>query len=254
MSRGGAVHAVAHLEAGASGGRTVLARLRSAPPLVLRRSGPGHVHLVAVGAGPLGGDDLALRIQVGDGAHLRVTQVAASVALPDTARRPSRLRYDVEVGERAHLEWEGQPTVAAAGATHRTELRVVAAASASLAWREEVVCGRHDEPSGVVHSAVTVTRAGTLVLRSETTVGDELWASPAVGGGARVYGSLLLLGAPASLPPVSTDTLAVLRPRDGLAVVTALGAHHPEVRAHLAFAAGSAGTAASQLGRFGPAA
>ncbi|MBA2316507.1 MAG: urease accessory protein UreD [Euzebyales bacterium] len=238
------VTAVAHVEvavrAGATAGpaRTTL-RLRSASPLVLRRTGPGRLHLVSVGAGPLGGDDLCLRVRVGARARLAIIQVAAAVALPGPDGRPSRMRYEIELGEHASLRWEGEPTVAGAGCDHASELHVTAAASACLSWRDEVVCGRHGEPSGVVRSRVTVVRAGRPALRTDACLGDAGWHSPAVGGGARVAGTLLLLGAAAEqAAAVCSGHAAVLRPADGVAVVTALGAGHPQVRAVLEAAGG----------------
>lgn len=234
-----AVVAAAHVEAALTAGATRLVALRSAAPLVLRRTGPGHLHLVSVGAGPLGGDDLCLRVRVADGARLRVTQVAATVALPGLLGLPSRMRYEVELGEHAQLRWDGEPTVAGAGCDHRSELHVTAAPSASLWWREETVCGRHGEASGTVRSRLTVVRAGRTALRADTCVGGARWASCAVGGGARVAGSLLLLGAAAEQAEQAehavqaADTAALLRPTPGVAVVSALGACHPEVRAVL---------------------
>lgn len=227
----GSVRAAAVVEAQAGARGTELARLRSEPPLVLRRTGPASVHLVSVGAGPLGGDDLAVRVHVGNGARLRLAQVAACVALPGRAAgAASSLRWHVTLGEGAVLRWDGEPTVAAAGAVHRAELTVVAAAGASLSWREQVVCGRAGEPSGIVHSRLHVVREGVTVLRADTTVGDALWASPAVGGGARVAATCLLLGVAAeAATPHAGEQVAVLRPEAGVALVTALGEDHPGV-------------------------
>lgn len=234
-----AVRAAAHLEAVSAAGATSLVSLRSDPPLVLRRTAPGRVHLVSVGAGPLGGDDLALRIRLGPGARLQVVQVAASVALPGPDGAGSRVRYEVELGEHADLRFDGEPIVAAAGCNHSSELHVTAAPSAALRWRDEVVAGRHGEASGRVRSRVTVVRGGQTVLRTDVCVGDAHWGSPAVGGGARVAAVTLLVGPPAArVAPVTGEQVAVLRATDALAVVTALGDAHPDVRALLASAGG----------------
>ena len=70
-----------------------------------RQTGPGLVHLVGGAAGPLGGDDLRLDIEVGPDAVLCVLTVAASVALPafmlghDPTRRIICASYS---GELAH--------------------------------------------------------------------------------------------------------------------------------------------------------
>jgi urease accessory protein len=67
------------------GGATRLPVLSSQVPLVLRRT-PDAVYLVGGAAGPLGGDDLTLTIDVRHGATLRVrtatAAVTASAAVP----------------------------------------------------------------------------------------------------------------------------------------------------------------------------
>ena len=60
---------------------TRLPVLASQAPLVLRRT-PEAVYLVGGAAGPIGGDQLSLRITVGAGALLRLRTAAASIALP----------------------------------------------------------------------------------------------------------------------------------------------------------------------------
>ena len=67
-----------------------LAVLDSRAPLVLRRTGPDEVYLVGGAAGPLGGDDLCLSVEVGTGDRLRLRTAAASVALPGPDGAPSR--------------------------------------------------------------------------------------------------------------------------------------------------------------------
>src|SRR3954464_10591869 len=69
----------------AADGRTVLATLRSDPPLTLRQTGPTQVHLVSTGAGPLGGDRLRLAVDVAPGTTLDVRSVAATLVLPGPA-------------------------------------------------------------------------------------------------------------------------------------------------------------------------
>src|SRR5258707_5048003 len=80
-------------------GRTRLAVLHGEPPLLPRRTGDGRVHLVGGAAGPLGGDDLLLSLEVGAGASLQVGTVAASVALPGRDGAPSRVRVQASVAD-----------------------------------------------------------------------------------------------------------------------------------------------------------
>ena len=105
------------------GGRTVLPVVRASGQLAVRRTGPATVHLVATAFGPLGGDDAEIRLVVEEGAALTVRSVAAAVALPARdGARPSVQRITATVAGSLDLRLE--PTVVAAGAHHRAELRV----------------------------------------------------------------------------------------------------------------------------------
>ena len=65
--------------------------LRSDGPLALRET-PRGVYLVGTAAGPLGGDDLALDIDVGPGACLVIRSAAAMLLLPGPEGGESALR------------------------------------------------------------------------------------------------------------------------------------------------------------------
>ncbi len=110
-------------------------------------------------------------------------------------------------------------------------------AGAALVWREEIVLGRHREPSGSVITRTSVDLAGAPLLRHELALGPEhpTSAGPAVTAGARAAGSVLLVG-PGLLAVSATvlgPTAAVL-PLAGAGVqVTALANDAPALRRHL---------------------
>jgi urease accessory protein len=95
------VKAVARLVAVAdAAGRTRLSLLRGEPPLLPRRTGVRPdgavvVHLVGGAAGPLGGDHLALDVEVRPGAVLEIRSVAATLALPG---RPLQMAVNPTTG------------------------------------------------------------------------------------------------------------------------------------------------------------
>ena len=92
---------------------TLVTRLHSEPPLVLRPTNPigpepmrhclqggpppARVSLVAGAAGPVGSDDLRLSIDVQSGAGLVLRNVAATLVLPGPHGRPSRTEMTVRV-------------------------------------------------------------------------------------------------------------------------------------------------------------
>lgn len=194
-----------------TGGRTVVTVLRSDGPLVLRQT-PGEVYLVGAAAGPLGGDDLRLDIDVGPGSRLVLRSAAASLLLPGLHGSTSSLRIRARVGAGGYLDFGPQPAVAAAGCDHRTSAAAELAPSAALRWREEVVLGRHGEPSGRYLSRLDVTLAGSPVYRGGLMVGcPGTDASSAVLDGARAAGAVLLVAENQPQPPAAaSDGLAVL--------------------------------------------
>jgi urease accessory protein len=182
-------------EPGCVAGGTMLSTLRSEAPLVLRRTASG-VHLVAGAAGPMGGDQLALDVEVAAGASLTVRSVAASVALPGPDGAPSDLRVTVRVAAGGVLRWLPEPLVAAAHCRHRARVDIEAEAGAAVVWREELVAGRHGEPGGSATSRLSVQVAGRPLLRHEIRLGPGYagWDGPAVVGAARAVGSILVMG------------------------------------------------------------
>jgi urease accessory protein len=191
------VKAVAELVAEAGPGGTVrLPVQRSQAPLILRRTADA-VYLVSGAAGPLGGDTLELRIEVRAGATLRLRTVAAAVALPGRCGEESLLTVTATVGAGGRLEYLPEPTVAANGARHRTEVSVRLAADATLLLRDEVLLGRHGERGGACRTRLAVdldsAQGWRPLLRHELDVSgtDEASLGPAVLAGHRAAGMLL---------------------------------------------------------------
>jgi urease accessory protein len=215
-------------------GATVLAELRGEAPLLPRatgaRGGPvAEVHLVGGAAGPLGGDELVLSLVVGPGASLVLRTVAASVALPGPRSQRSTLTVEATVAKGGSLCYLPEPTVAAAGCDHLILSTVELAADAQLRWREELVAGRHGEAGGDLTLRTRVRRAGAPLYHQDLAVGPRAlqWAGPAVLGGNRAAGSVLLVDGAARLPATvdggSLMPLAV--PGAWLATVVAPAAH-----------------------------
>ena len=177
----------------AAGARTRCTTLRSAPPISLRDT-PDGLYLVASGAGPVGGDDLRLEVEVGRGASLVVRSAAAAMVLPGPRGMPSSLRVQARVG--GSLRWEPEPTILVEGCDHRTTTIIDLAEDATLVWREVVVLGRHEEPTGSLLQRLHVDRDGAPLLRTELPIGPR-WPGaegPAGTDGAHVVTSLLVVG------------------------------------------------------------
>lgn len=178
------------------GERTVVRDLFSAAPLTLlprRGASSATVHLVNSAAAPLGGDELALSVSVGPGAHLRLVGVAATLALPGTGESSCVVR--IEVAEGGSCEYLPEPTVVTGRARHRALLDVTLAGTARLRARETLVLGRTGERPGLLRTGTHVVRDGRPLLRQSLDVGDpDLAASPAGLAGHRVLATELLVG------------------------------------------------------------
>lgn len=204
-------------------GVTRLPVLRSQAPLVLRRT-PDAVYLVGGAAGPIGGDSLELRIDVRDGAALRVRTAAAAVALPGPDGRESVLTVSATVGQGGRLEYLPEPVVVCAGARHATIIRVTLAEGASLLLRDELLLGRHGEQGGASRTSLLADYAGRPLLRQALAVSgtDPVSLGPAILAGHRAVGTLLLVDPARSASPGGDAEVAVMPLAGPGILVTAL--------------------------------
>jgi urease accessory protein len=207
-------------------GRTVLRELRSMAPLTLfpqRRSGSvAVVHLVNSATSPLGGDELTLTVRVGAGARLRLSGVAATLALPGLRGDDSVSIVDIEIGTGGELEYLPEPTVVTRRARHRAELSASLAAEATLSTREVLVLGRANERPGRLTTSLHVVRAGIPLLRQTVEIGDPaLDASLAHLAGRRVLATKLIVGGETP-EPASADWWSVTPLAGGGSLATAL--------------------------------
>lgn len=219
-------------------GRTRIDRLRSDPPMMLRPTiatadepaagwhldSGARVSVAASAAGPVGGDDLRLHVDVGPGAVLVLRTVAATLALPGPHGQPSRSTTTLRVAENATLLWLPEPLITANGCDHHASTSVDLAPGARLIAREELVLGRHGEPPGTVSQRLRVTRNSRPIHDQDNRLGPSAtgWCGPAVTGGRKALGSTLLSGTePGDAPEPATD-IAVLALQDTAVLVTAL--------------------------------
>ena len=208
-------------------GRTVLPVVRASGQLAVRRTGPETVHLVATAFGPLGGDDVEIRLVVEEGARLRVCSVAAAVVLPARGESPpSRQVVRAEVAGVLHLAPE--PTVVTARAVHRAELHALLTDTGELTATEHVLLGRMGEEPGRWTGTTRVERSGRPLLHTTVGLGPgaPAWLPPVA---PRAYASTVAIGDPR--PEVQTGEDAVRLPLPGGWVGTAwAGELHEAVR------------------------
>lgn len=203
--------------------------LRNEPPLTFRATSSG-LSRVGTAAGPSGGDRLHIDLRVAEQAHLDVSSVASSLVLPGPTAAESLQRIDVAVAPGGSLRWWPEPVVVAAGASHRSDVRLRVGDRADVIWVDETVLGRHGERSGRLRSRLLVDGPGGSVLRTGVDTGAPGWDGPAGTSGCRMIGQVLLMGRPAlrlagkrPLAPLlcTEDARGTVAPlRDGSRLVT----------------------------------
>ncbi|MGA5374645.1 urease accessory protein UreD [Streptomyces griseoincarnatus] len=220
------VRAEAEIRARADGrGGTALPVLESRGPLALRRTrGSGataHVSVVGAMSGPHGGDHFTVRADVGTGARLRVGSAAATLALP--GQHGGRACQDVRITVAAggELHWLPEPLISVRGSELAVHTHVDLESGARLVLREELVLGRTGEAPGRLTSRLTVRVDGRPVLDQELDCGSGApggWDGPAVLGGHRAAGQLVVFDAEFTEKPIAPGV-----PADGLAVLPLSG-------------------------------
>ncbi|WP_343041380.1 urease accessory protein UreD [Streptomyces typhae] len=181
-------------------GRTVLPVLEGEAPLALRRTRAtgraAQVTLVGAMSGPLGGDRLTVEADVGAGASLGVGSAAATIALPGQDGAPAAYDVRLTVAAGAELRWLPEQLISVQGSELRVTTVADVEAGGRLVLREEQVLGRADEDPGLLRSRLTVRVGGRPLLDQELTCGPGApggWDGPAVLGGHRALGQLILI-------------------------------------------------------------
>ncbi|MGI8428151.1 MAG: urease accessory protein UreD [Solirubrobacteraceae bacterium] len=220
------------------GGRSILTRCSGTSPLAPRvvtgeRADWAQVVLVSTVAGPLAGDEVSLQVEVGAGACLHLCSAAATIAHPDGSgnRQPSVQRAHCTVGAGGRLAWRQAELVLVAGAWHQNVVDLELQAGAAALIDEMVIRGRHGEPGGSLAASLRCGLGGRPLLRERVLIepDDPITDSVVVLGGARVYGSVSLLGLRATSEDPAEQTLA----RPGC-LQRALGGDAVTVRTRLA--------------------
>jgi urease accessory protein len=190
----------------APGGR--LADLACQPPLTLRQVAPAEpgtctLCLVGSAAGPLAGDDLALCLEVLDGAGASLQATGAAIAQGRPGGPASAWRIQAALGAGATLRADPGPLIVRPGGRVDASVKVDLGPGALVEWQELIVLGSCEpaKPARAAgrHPAVTlrwdITRDGTPLLRQLLDLTDPGWlAWPGMLAGRRVLASALRAG------------------------------------------------------------
>jgi len=118
------------------------------PPLQVVRAFPlptggALVHLHNISGGVLGGDQLALDVEVGAGAHVQLTSTSATRLYRSRPEAPAAVQTGtIKVREGALLEYLPDPLIPFSGSRYQQHTRIDLEAGAGLFWWETVTPGR----------------------------------------------------------------------------------------------------------------
>jgi urease accessory protein len=190
------------------------------------------VALVQTAAGLLSGDRVGLEIEVGAGAALELTTLAATIAFP--AREEARQSLACTVAAGGRFAWLPAPLILAGGCRLASTVELALATGAAAVVRELAVLGRHGETPGACNGALRCDLGGVPLLRDSLLVEPGASRSSVRLGGARAYLSLALLGLDGAAPP-GHDELELAGPGrllraygpDAAGVLRTLHAHEP---------------------------
>jgi urease accessory protein len=235
---------VAHVRIAGDGARALPVDIRSEPPFAIRRSGT-RILLVSSAAAPVGGDDLALEIDVEPGAHADLGTVAATMVWTSPTRALSVMTTTIRAGAGASVLWRPHPMVSVAGSDHLAGTTVHLAADARAVIVEEVALGRHGEPGGDLELRLRVERDGRPLMHHVERFGPGVAGAGSVVsvGSARHVVQAVLVGVDAGAPrsvvepdraaawlPVADDAVVILATsRDRPSAIALLAAVAPEI-------------------------
>jgi urease accessory protein len=182
-------------------GQTILAASHQDPPLKVVRAfavegGAALVHLHNVSGGLLGGDQLALSVNVGAQAQVQITTTGATrIYRPRAGALATLQSNEIYIGEQGLLEYLPDAVIPFAGArfSQRTSIRL--AEGAGLFWWEIVAPGR--EARGEIFEYESVEFKADVVAGGRLVAAERLRLEPqkrglaAVGrlGGYRTWAS-----------------------------------------------------------------
>jgi urease accessory protein len=178
-----------------------------APRLISRAPGRARVALAAAEMLLLGGDRVAISVEVGPGCELFLEEVGATVALRADRGR-SEWEVNIGLAAGATLVWAGEPFVLAAGCDVLRSTAVAMAADSRLLLRETLVLGRDGEIGGRGQVDFAASDSLGPILRERLVLAGS---DPAPGllGGNRVQDSIVALG---FRPPAQPGDLVLSEP------------------------------------------
>ncbi|MBC7275848.1 urease accessory protein UreD [Nocardioides sp.] len=163
------------------------------PMLLSSDTRAARISLVPDGAMLLAGDQVAVEVEVGEGASLTLVEPAGTVAY-DMDGGHADWTVTITLAEGATLVWAGEPFVVSAGADVTRDTQVTLGPGARLAVRETLVLGRHGERPGRVSTTWSAHQHDGRPVLVESLDLDASSLVPGLLGRHRVLASVTTFG------------------------------------------------------------
>jgi urease accessory protein len=211
------------------GGTRILERVHEGPLLVQRpfypeADGRCHAYIVHPPGGVVGGDRLAVRVDVTDGGQALLTTPSATRLYRDGGRSATVSQH-LTVSDGSTLEWLPQETIAFDGSHARLATSVILEPEATyLGW--DVLClGRpasgEDYALGDMSQRLEIRREGRLLIDERLVIdaaGPELRAPWGLGRHTTLANLVAVV--PGEVPVHLLASVRAILPASGLAAVT----------------------------------
>jgi len=158
-----------------------------APRLLGTSHGAARVALVATTATLLAGDVMQLRVGVGHGLRLDLSEITATVAYNGRGGTAC-WNVSIEIAQDGILVWDGEPLVVAEGADVVRTLRVEVAEGGRFLMRDVVVLGRYGERGGSLRCETRTSYAGRPLIVERLDLVDHESGPAGPGSGPGVLG------------------------------------------------------------------
>lgn len=177
------------------------------PRLVRRQGRSVEVALVAGRAMLLPGDDVRIRVTVGEGCTLRLVDIGGLVVYgrPGEIEKASEWHARVDLAPGAHLAWEGLPTVITDAGHLTRSLTMTLSRGSSALLRETLVLGRTGERGGRLRADTDIRDASGPILRETLEARGDVRV-PGILGSARVVDSVIAVGDHTAIDEVAGAT------------------------------------------------
>ena len=191
----------------ASGRVTTVAELSGTEPwqprVLCAGTSMARVALVQTRASLLAGDNVRLRVSVGEEACLEVVEIGAML-IHDMRGGPAAVTItDIDVAVGGRLIWLGRPVIVSLGSDARRSVSARLADGGRILLGESVQLGRARHPPGSLSSHTRITHGGQVAVDETLETGDTVTLrSPVVAAAGTMVSSLTLAGTRDPAPPL----------------------------------------------------